>query len=43
MTDLTKVSAITISPACSLDEVIDRMQKMKVKLLFVTDAMQIAL
>ncbi|WP_198266375.1 CBS domain-containing protein [sulfur-oxidizing endosymbiont of Gigantopelta aegis] len=38
MTDLTKVSAITISPACSLDEVIDRMQKMKVKLLFVTDA-----
>jgi len=38
MTDLTQVSAVTISPSCSLDEAIDRMLKMKVKMLFVTDS-----
>ncbi len=38
MTDLTVVSAVTISPSCILDEVTDRMLKMKVKLLFVTDS-----
>jgi CBS-domain-containing membrane protein len=37
MTDLTTVAAITISPSCNLDEATDRMLKMKVKLLFVTD------
>jgi CBS-domain-containing membrane protein len=38
MTDLTTVPAVTISPSCTLDEVTDRMLKMKVKLLFVTDS-----
>jgi signal-transduction protein with cAMP-binding, CBS, and nucleotidyltransferase domain len=38
MTDLTTVSAVTISPSCSLDEANDRMMRMKVKLLFVTDS-----
>ncbi len=38
MTDLTTVASITISPSCSLDEATDRMLKMKVKLLFVTDS-----
>lgn len=38
MTDLAKIAAITISPSCSLDEATDRMLKMKVKLLFVTDS-----
>ncbi len=38
MTDLTSVTAVTISPSCSLDETTDRMLKMKVKLLFVTDS-----
>ncbi len=38
MTDLTTVTAVTISPSCSLDETTDRMLKMKVKLLFVTDS-----
>ena len=38
MTDLTKVAAVTISPSCDLEEATDRMLKMKVKLLFVTDA-----
>lgn len=38
MTDLTTIAAITISPSCNLDEATDRMLKMKVKLLFVTDA-----
>lgn len=38
MTDLSTVAAVTISPSCSLDEATDRMLKMKVKLLFVTDS-----
>lgn len=38
MTDLTKITAISIPPSSSLDETIDRMIKMKVKLLFVTDS-----
>jgi len=38
MTDLTTVTSITISPSRSLDEATDRMLKMKVKLLFVTDS-----
>lgn len=38
MTDLTVVSAVTISPSSLLDEAIQQMIKMKVKLLFVTDA-----
>jgi len=38
MTDLTTVAAITISPSCNLEEANDRMLKMKVRLLFVTDA-----
>ncbi|MCP3850922.1 MAG: CBS domain-containing protein [Gammaproteobacteria bacterium] len=38
MTDLTRVAAVTISPSCTLDEATDRMLKMKVKMLFVTDS-----
>ncbi len=38
MTDLSLVAPVTISPACTLDEAMDRMLKLKVKLLFVTDA-----
>ncbi|MCW8931768.1 MAG: CBS domain-containing protein [Gammaproteobacteria bacterium] len=38
MTDLKIVSAVTISPSCTLDEATDRMLKLKVKLLFVTDS-----
>jgi len=38
MTDLTSVAAVTISPSCVLEEATDRMLKMKVKLLFVTDS-----
>lgn len=38
MTDLCTVTAVTISPSCTLDEANDRMMRMKVKLLFVTDA-----
>ena len=38
MTDLTSVAAVTISPSCILEEATDRMLKMKVKLLFVTDS-----
>jgi hypothetical protein len=38
MTDLTTIAAVTISPSCSLMEATDRMLKMKVKLLFVTDS-----
>ncbi len=38
MTDLNNVAAVTISPSCMLDEATDRMIKMKVKLLFVTDS-----
>ncbi|MDX2505400.1 MAG: hypothetical protein QNL62_13115 [Gammaproteobacteria bacterium] len=38
MTDLTTVTAITISSSCNLPEATDRMLLMKVKLLFVTDA-----
>lgn len=38
MTDLSSIAAVTISPSCSLDESTDRMMKMKVKLLFVTDS-----
>ena len=37
MTDLTVVAAVTISPSSLLDEAIEQMKKMKVKLLFVTD------
>lgn len=40
MTDLTTVAAVTISPSCNLDEATDRMLKMKVKLLFVTDSQE---
>ncbi len=38
MTDLTSIAAVTISPSLSLSEATDRMLKMKVKLLFVTDS-----
>lgn len=38
MTDLSTIAAVTISPSCSLEEATDRMLKMKVKLLFVTDS-----
>lgn len=38
MTDLTSIAAVTISPSCTLNEATDRMLKMKVKLLFVTDS-----
>lgn len=38
MTDLTTVTAVTISPSSTLDEATDQMLKMKVKLLFVTDS-----
>jgi len=38
MTDLTSIAAVTISPSCTLSEATDRMLKMKVKLLFVTDS-----
>lgn len=38
MTDLSTITAVTISPSCSLDEANDRMKRMKVKMLFVTDA-----
>ncbi len=38
MTDLKTVAAITISPSSNLDDAADRMLKMKVKLLFVTDS-----
>ncbi len=38
MTDLTTVAAVTILPACTLDEATNQMLKMKVKLLFVTDS-----
>jgi len=38
MTDLSEILAITISPSRNLSEATDRMLKMKVKLLFVTDS-----
>ncbi len=38
MTDLKTVKAITISPSRTLEDANDRMKRMKVKLLFVTDA-----
>lgn len=38
MTDLSEILAITISPSRTLREATDRMLKMKVKLLFVTDS-----
>lgn len=38
MTDLSTITAVTISPSCTLDEANDRMKRMKIKLLFVTDA-----
>ena len=38
MTDLKAVTAITISPSRTLDDANERMKRMKVKLLFVTDA-----
>jgi len=38
MTDLTSIAAVTISPSLSLSEATDRMLKMKVKLLFITDS-----
>ncbi|MCK5697226.1 MAG: CBS domain-containing protein [Gammaproteobacteria bacterium] len=38
MTDLSEILAITISPSRTLSEATDRMLKMKVKLLFVTDS-----
>ncbi len=37
MTDLSQIAAVTISPSCTINEATDRMLKMKVKLLFVTD------
>ncbi|MCU7938210.1 MAG: CBS domain-containing protein [gamma proteobacterium symbiont of Bathyaustriella thionipta] len=38
MTDLTTINAVTISPSCNLNEATDRMLRLKVKLLFVTDS-----
>ena len=38
MTDLKAVKAISISPSRTLDDANERMKRMKVKLLFVTDA-----
>ena len=38
MTDLTTINAVTIAPSNTLNEATDRMLRMKVKLLFVTDA-----
>lgn len=38
MTDLTTINAVTISPSNTLNEATDRMLRMKVKLLFVTDS-----
>lgn len=38
MTDLTSITAVTISPSRNLNEATERMLKMKVKLLFVTDS-----